>query len=72
MTNKDRFIDWLYAATIILGSGASILTSVGVFNAAAVATPETAPDDLYIAMAVANIILTIAVAIFSWKMHFRK
>ena len=72
MTNKDRFIDWLYAATIILGSGASILTSVGVFNAAAVATPETAPGDFYIAMAVANIILTIAVAIFSWKMHFRK
>lgn len=72
MTNKERFIDRLYAVAIILGAGASILTSVGVFNAAAVATPETAPDCFYIAMAVINIILTIALAIFSWRLHFKK
>lgn len=72
MNNKDRFIDWLYAAGIILGAGASILTSVGIFNAVAVSTPETTPPDFYITMAIVNIILTIAVAIFSWRMHFKK
>ena len=68
MTNKERFIDWLYAVAIILGAAVSIITSVAVFNAAAGAVPT----GFYIVMAVVNIILTVALAIFGWRKHFNK